>query len=149
MSAPQLVACVYRHFDKNDVLLYVGVTANILNRTACHSSATQWFKDISRIDIKHFEKESDAHAAERKAIRTENPKHNIQHTANSAYVGFSRIGISFVKETGKWSARFTQHGKSYLVGDAFETPKAAHDALLEAKEENRVRHYASLGRVAP
>lgn len=67
---------LYRHFDQNDELLYIGVTSNLFRRTAEHERSSPWFRDIARIDLRHFDSREDAIEAEDRAISNEKPKHN-------------------------------------------------------------------------
>lgn len=66
---------VYRHFDKDGVLLYVGYSVQVLGRLAAHRRSP-WAKDIAKITIESYETEEEALEAERQAIRAEDPRHN-------------------------------------------------------------------------
>lgn len=72
-----MTAELYRHYDKDDILLYVGVSIRTIARIAGHRNTSDWFKDISKITIEHFETRYEAEQAERKAIREENPMCNV------------------------------------------------------------------------
>lgn len=67
---------LYRHYDADGVLLYVGISLNHLARLGGHKSSSHWFWDITRVDIEHFETRGIAEAAEMLAIREEKPLHN-------------------------------------------------------------------------
>jgi len=68
---------LYRHFDKDNNLLYVGVSLNALNRLAQHKQHAHWFNQINRVEIESFETRKEALEAEREAIYSEKPKHNL------------------------------------------------------------------------
>ena len=68
---------LYRHYNKDGDLLYVGISSKHLQRLAQHSNHAHWYDEITRIEIEHFEFKCDAVRAETKAIRTESPAHNI------------------------------------------------------------------------
>jgi len=68
---------LYKHYDKNGVLLYVGISLNHLHRLAQHRGGSFWFNDISRIDIEPYESREMALKAERDAIINNKPLHNI------------------------------------------------------------------------
>lgn len=70
---------VYKHFDANGQLLYIGVSLNHLARLAQHSDTSHWFNDIARIEVIACETRAAALAKERSLIRAERPKHNKQH----------------------------------------------------------------------
>lgn len=70
---------LYRHFDKHNDLLYVGISLSAIGRLSQHSDVSHWFHHISRVTIEWFPTRREALSAEREAIRKENPRHNKQH----------------------------------------------------------------------
>jgi len=68
---------LYRHFDKDGKLLYVGVSLNVVNRLAQHKNASKWYSEIAKIDIEQFATREAALEAEKNAVIKENPIHNI------------------------------------------------------------------------
>jgi len=68
---------LYRHFDKNGVLLYVGISLSAINRLGQHKDNSHWFNEIKRVDIEIFKTREEVREAEKKAILKENPLHNI------------------------------------------------------------------------
>lgn len=68
---------LYRLFDAEDNLLYVGVTFMLGNRFYEHSKK-RWWADVARRELVTFENRREALEAEREAIQTEGPRHNIQ-----------------------------------------------------------------------
>lgn len=68
---------VYRHFDDQGRLLYVGLSADPKRRTYEHSSRSDWALEIARMDAVWFPTRELAQAAEEKAIKEESPLHNI------------------------------------------------------------------------
>lgn len=68
---------LYRHFSNDGALLYVGISLSTLNRLSQHKENSHWFSNIKRVEIESFETREEAVAAERNAIATENPAHNI------------------------------------------------------------------------
>lgn len=68
---------VYRFYDADDRLLYVGMTWNLPNRIAQHRR-TEWFKkERVRTEVVRVGPEREARRLEREAIRTESPKYNV------------------------------------------------------------------------
>ena len=67
---------LYRHFDSDGRLLYVGISLSAIIRLAEHR-ASPWFDDIAHVEIEHRSTRKAALAAERAAIRNEKPLHNI------------------------------------------------------------------------
>lgn len=72
-------AALYRHFDANGRLLYVGVSFEPTRRAADHSRNSGWSDRSSRIEMEWFDSRREAEAAERAAIRDEHPEFNIRH----------------------------------------------------------------------
>ena len=67
---------LYRHYDADGVLLYVGISVNACGRLAQHKSGARWFSKISLIRIEHFPTQASARAAEVEAIQSEKPLFN-------------------------------------------------------------------------
>jgi predicted GIY-YIG superfamily endonuclease len=68
---------LYRHYDSAGNLLYVGVSLNALVRLQQHKTS-HWCDDITRVDIQKFASRQEVLEAERVAITSENPVHNIK-----------------------------------------------------------------------
>ncbi len=69
---------MYRCFDAEGVLLYVGISLSTIKRLGQHRLNTQWFQSINRVDIEHFDSRRLAADAEIAAIQAERPRHNIK-----------------------------------------------------------------------
>jgi hypothetical protein len=73
---------LYRYYDASGALLYVGISKHALQRLTEHEADKHWQADISSVRIENFPDRETAHAAERKAIVSEHPTHNlIRYTA--------------------------------------------------------------------
>lgn len=70
--------CVYRLYDANDGLLYVGITTDTAVRWQAHSTS-KWWPEVARKDVTWYAKRADAEAAEIAAIKAEQPAHNRAH----------------------------------------------------------------------
>lgn len=77
---------VYRIFDKDDQLLYIGCTNDVEGRISMHMQistplAASWeiARRIDRYTSEEYPNETTAHDAERKAITEEAPLLNRQH----------------------------------------------------------------------
>lgn len=72
-----MVKChLYRMYDSADVLLYVGISANVYTRIPQHH-ARPWWDLVSRIDVQRLPDRRAAALAELEAIRTEHPIYNV------------------------------------------------------------------------
>lgn len=68
---------LYRFYDADDRLLYVGVSDNLAARFKFHRQ-TQWWSAVARKTIAWYGTRNKAFAAEDWAIKTECPLHNLQ-----------------------------------------------------------------------
>ena len=75
MSGPERTV-LYRLFDARGELLYVGISGNVGRRLAQHDRTKDWAGRISHVAVEHHVTRSSAQAAERLAIRTEQPRFN-------------------------------------------------------------------------
>ncbi len=66
---------LYRHWDVNKNLLYVGVSKDALRRLSGHG-ARIWYLEIATITIEWFPTRKKALEAESKAIKSEKPRFN-------------------------------------------------------------------------
>lgn len=79
MQNDKKTAELYRHYDASGVLLYVGISLASVSRLMQHRRDSGWFDKITNITIEHYPTRVAALRAERAAIKSENPKHNISH----------------------------------------------------------------------
>jgi hypothetical protein len=84
-SAPlaQQTTALYRHFDEEGVLLYVGISVSPISRLEAHLGRSSWVGRICKVTIERHRTRSDAEIAERTAIETERPMHNIRHAVRA------------------------------------------------------------------
>lgn len=68
---------LYRHFDNEGGLLYVGVSLSAVKRLGQHKSHSHWYAKIARVEIERFDTRESALAAERSAVLAESPVCNI------------------------------------------------------------------------
>lgn len=73
---------LYRHFDSEGRLLYVGISLSVLHRLRAHRRISPWFSQVTNITIERFETRDLALAAEKVAIKTERPKFNVMLTGS-------------------------------------------------------------------
>jgi prophage regulatory protein len=73
---------LYRAYSSDDTLLYVGISYDAISRLRQHGKAADWVEQVHRVTIERFETRERALAAERFAIQTERPLHNIIHNVD-------------------------------------------------------------------
>jgi predicted GIY-YIG superfamily endonuclease len=70
---------VYRLFDADDVLLYIGISKNFGQRWHQHAATQPWWPEVQRQAIEWHPGRPQALAAETSAIREERPRYNVVH----------------------------------------------------------------------
>lgn len=74
---------LYRYFDAEGTLLYIGVTSRINRRMREHYESSAWFAKVTRCEFEQFPDRKSVLDAERNAILSENPLHNNHHKPRS------------------------------------------------------------------
>lgn len=75
----QEITSVYRLYDPDGGLLYVGITCRLVSRMLQHRRSQSWGDDIAFVEWDEFADDRAAAAVEeRRAIREERPRHNVQ-----------------------------------------------------------------------
>jgi predicted GIY-YIG superfamily endonuclease len=67
---------LYRFFDGDGGLLYVGITNNLWHRVGSHSELQLWWSQVATATVEHYPDRRSLSDAERVAIKTEHPRHN-------------------------------------------------------------------------
>lgn len=79
-------ACaLYRMYDGEENLLYIGISVSPITRTGQHYSEKEWFREVCLIELEWFDDVKSAQQAESIAIRRERPMHNIISAAKPRY----------------------------------------------------------------
>lgn len=81
-AVPSRHTSLYRFFDSNGSLLYVGISFDLPTRWVDHSSSKPWWHCVDTATIEHYPDRGTAEAAERHAIKTENPAWNVLHRSS-------------------------------------------------------------------
>ena len=68
---------LYRMYDAEDRLLYVGMTSRIESRIRQHGKVKSWWPSVATIRLEQYASRAEAAAAEAEAIRSEQPQFNI------------------------------------------------------------------------
>jgi DNA-binding transcriptional regulator YiaG len=99
---------LYRLYDENGILLYVGVCQNVQARLLMHKHSKPWFRNVVDIEIESYENKNAALLAETKAIVNERPQFNTQKVPkNSSSAGH---WIKKIREArGETQAEFGAH----------------------------------------
>lgn len=91
---------LYRYFDKDDILLYVGISDRPDWRDSSHRHTAKWYGMVVRMEHQIFSTRAEAKAAESQAIVEEAPLYN--RAENLAYQDW-RIHRADIQQ--RWTAR--------------------------------------------
>jgi hypothetical protein len=75
------IPCVYRHWDADGQLLYVGFTMDFVGRQRTHQYVAPWRYEVALVTLEEYLLRDEALVAEARAIRDEQPVHNRQRPA--------------------------------------------------------------------
>lgn len=78
---------LYRFYDADGRLLYVGITDLPGRRFKEHSAAKDWWPLVVEIKIEHLSSRPELEASEAAAIKAERPLYNVEHTERKAFNG--------------------------------------------------------------
>jgi predicted GIY-YIG superfamily endonuclease len=76
---------LYRFYDADDVLLYVGITYDLKKRWSTHRLDKSWWHLVSRKTHEWYANRALAEAAEARAIETERPRFDATLPQNEGY----------------------------------------------------------------
>lgn len=127
-------AVLYRLFDSDGALLYVGITTKGLLRWASHAHFAEWWPTVASATIAHYPTLGEAAAAEEAAIRTEKPRYNVIFTAPRYEPRASRgkNGSGTVFQRGRdqrWVATVSHRGRR--TSRSFATREEAEEGRAE------------------
>jgi len=149
----EMTTQLYRHFDKNNNLLYVGISLSTFNRLSQHKDHSGWFYGITNVTIEHFPTREEALAAERKAIKSENPKFNIASRKTVAEIEKEekeqkRITQLAMAEKFKLVQRYVEHQLAYKLNDVRQILNITSNELNRHVAEGRLSTFEVEGRMS-
>lgn len=74
---------LYRHFDSDGMLLYIGIAKDPGKRSEQHGYHSRWWRFVADTTVEWFATRDRAEAAEREAINSERPVFNHTHNARN------------------------------------------------------------------
>lgn len=77
----EIPTALYRAYDADGSLLYVGIAIDWGARWSRHRERTRFYEDVARLDIEWHPTRAAALLAEAEAVRSEHPRHNVEYTA--------------------------------------------------------------------
>jgi predicted GIY-YIG superfamily endonuclease len=99
---------VYRAYDPEGQLLYIGFGVDPDGRMTDHRNSTEWAKQCTRVELTWYDTRAEANAAETIAIKAEKPRYNVQHNQPKHQRQMTRITIDLppdeYKDLKRWLA---------------------------------------------
>lgn len=83
---------LYRFFNAEGALLYVGISVNLPSRLSAHINEKEWWHEVVQVTVEMLPDRGAALKAEKLAIGAERPLYNIQHnTSLQKFTGSSGV----------------------------------------------------------
>lgn len=114
---------VYRLYDADRVLLYVGCTSNLIGRVQQHASYREWARDIATVTCEHYDTKQEALDREKNLIRSQDPAYNSwpPKRRRRQPLALDQVPDEFVSDEGPFRATL-RLGDDYLVSRAKRRP---------------------------
>ncbi len=120
---------LYRLYSASGVLLYVGIADNIPSRLKQHSKDKPWWPEVTSTAFQQFATRAEAEAAEKAAIRTEQPAHNVVHNRQR-----KRPPATFAERHINWMCE--------LCGEPIDTTAGKEPGYLQIKTSEATRWHS-------
>lgn len=134
---------LYRHFDSNGELLYVGISLSALHRLGQHKDHSDWYQSIANVTLEHFETREEALEAEREAILRERPLHNIHHrySAKKAQRKIEEKLTAIAQAKEDLTARIVYLNPVYTLESAAEALSVSKRLLMLWVREGKIGYF--------
>jgi hypothetical protein len=109
---------LYRMFDRDDTLLYVGISKSVLTRLGQHMTDKEWLPSQGYIRWLTYPSRETAEAAEKKAIIREKPQWNViysERSTNQDLQNYSMFPEKLAKECIRQDFRIRHYGKCRML----------------------------------
>lgn len=83
MQHPDDKTTLYRAYDSEENLIYVGISCWLPDRIKAHQRHSGWHDHAAKILLDHFDSRDEALAAEKKYIEEQAPAFNVAHNPNA------------------------------------------------------------------
>jgi excinuclease UvrABC nuclease subunit len=82
-TTPNVPTSVYRYYDRDGMLIYVGITSRGARRNYEHNRSKDWWPYVARQEVDHYETRDQALKRERSLIIRHRPPFNRQHNPDA------------------------------------------------------------------
>ena len=139
---------LYRFYDRTDVLLYIGITADLAARLQSHRRDKPWWTSVANIKVEHYPSRKTALKAEAEAIQTERPLYNDQH---NEHVWHDGLPAALSDINGAWLLenwpKVHSSIRDYVEVPAWSTGRLElAEALVDKFTPDEKERYTHIGR---
>lgn len=141
---------LYRFFDAEGRLLYVGIAVDFEVRREQHQKKAKWWPDQVRYEVEWLPDRASALAAELRAIQTEGPLHNVRGTGRAGerapkqYAGGTQMStVEVARELGVSVATINEWERSGTLAPVCRLPFSNHRRYSRADVEMLKRELAA------
>ena len=132
---------LYRHYDGNGQLLYIGISLCAVARLAQHRQKSSWVDDIRLVKIERCSSRNDASRKELKAIQAESPLFNKKMKIVEKIVFEIDIsppsGQSPICKCGKTCAYYGEIGGFSVKCEECNASHAAYQRIARARRAGK------------
>lgn len=89
---------LYRLYDAEGSLLYIGITYDLSKRWTSHSYEKTWWHLVTRKEHQWFEDRTQAEEAEKAAVAAEHPRYDATHRLGAGAKKYPRVDYSDPEE---------------------------------------------------
>ncbi|HAW53702.1 MAG TPA: hypothetical protein DCX29_01735 [Hyphomonas sp.] len=138
---------IYRHYDRDQKLLYVGITDDMTRRSREHSKAAEWWSLVDDTRVQYVQTRAHALDLERVAIIHEKPAHNV---ALSGLSQLSNVTTKCASENSDLIADLEAYRDRHRLTDTKvgDVVMASLSQFL-AEERITVRAFAAKAEISP
>ena len=122
---------LYRYYNRDGALLYVGISYNAVIRASQHKKASSWYPHATNMTIENYSSRIDAANAEIAAIEKEKPIFNKVHNWN----GYGRSAKSAKDLMAEMKARQAEDNR--IFESEMRAMKAQESARKQQLEDMR------------
>ena len=138
---------LYRHFDGEGGLLYVGIAYDAYNRWRQHQDHSAWTPEVRKTTYEPFPTREAALSAEREAIQSERPKYNIKMNGRRLEVDQPKVPETPAQASAfKLFDRIVNFRGAYTPNSAAAELDMSTNAVLAEIKAGRLAAFSPNGR---
>jgi hypothetical protein len=139
-NAERIRTALYRYFDGDGKLLYVGISLSPIYRQSQHRDAAPWYERIAMMRAEWLDSRKEALIAERAAIQSERPEFNICHN-RPVDISRAEMDERIDESRAALNRRVARFQPTYSIKGAAETAGIGEAHLRFAMAAGDVTYY--------